>query len=198
MNLQFKKSADLFSNKRTWEGYHPCLILPDVFGSKLLKRNIDPLGQSTVTAGRDNYFRTCCPSVFWNLAKQKNRKQWSLLVRLWVWPSGSLMTLVLLILAQAQTKAQAWKMVHYFWWWCPSVHTYIRTYVRPYIRKYVRTYVQNKTKQTDQTVKPLFKLVLWLVLGRGSLYDTSLVIYIIVTIFQKRNHKRKTYFANLK
>ena len=36
----------------------------------------------------------------------------------------------------------------------------------------VRTY---KTKQPDQRVKPLFKLVLWLVLGRGSLYDSSLV-----------------------
>ena len=36
----------------------------------------------------------------------------------------------------------------------------------------VRTY---KTKQTDQRVKPLCKLVLWLVLGRGSLYDSSLV-----------------------
>ena len=28
-----------------------------------------------------------------------------------------------------------------------------------------------KTKHTDQRVKPFFKLVLWLVLGRGSLYD---------------------------
>ena len=35
-------------------------------------------------------------------------------------------THVLLIHSQAQTKAQAWKVVHYFWWWCP--------------------YVQNKTK----------------------------------------------------
>ena len=40
----------------------------------------------------------------------------------------------------------------------------VRTYT------YVRTY---KTKQTDQRVKPLFKLVLWLVLGRGSLYESS-------------------------
>ena len=39
----------------------------------------------------------------------------------------------------------------------PSVHTYVCN---------VRTY---KTKQTDQRVKPLFKLVLRLVLGRGSL-----------------------------
>ena len=35
----------------------------------------------------------------------------------------------------------------------------------------------SKTKQTDQRVKPLFKLVLRLVLGRGSLYDSSLVCY---------------------
>ena len=34
-----------------------------------------------------------------------------------------------------------------------------------------------KTKQTDQRVKPLFKLVLWLVLGRGSLYDSGLVSF---------------------
>ena len=26
-----------------------------------------------------------------------------------------------------QTKTRAWKAVHYFWWWCPSVRTYIRT-----------------------------------------------------------------------
>ena len=42
---------------------------------------LDPLGQPKVTAGRDHYFRTCCPSVrpyvrtslptFQNLAKQK-------------------------------------------------------------------------------------------------------------------------------
>ena len=24
-------------------------------------------------------------------------------------------------------SAQAWKVVHYFWWWCPSVRTYRRT-----------------------------------------------------------------------
>ena len=39
---------------------------------------IDPLGQPTVTAGSDLYFRTCCPSVrpsvptCENLAKQYN------------------------------------------------------------------------------------------------------------------------------
>ena len=67
---------------------------------------IDPLGQTTVTAGSDHCLSTCCPSVrpsvrpsyvlhFSNLAKQNNRKQWSLLAKLWVWPSGSLMTPVL-------------------------------------------------------------------------------------------------------
>ena len=35
---------------------------------------------------------------FSNLAKQNNRKQCSLLARLWVWPSGSLMTSVLYLL----------------------------------------------------------------------------------------------------
>ena len=42
------------------------------------------------------------------------------------------------------------------------------------VRPYIRTY---KTKQTDQRVKPFFKLVLWLVLGRGSLHDSSLVLF---------------------
>ena len=37
--------------------------------------------------------------------------------------------------------------------------------VHPYVRN-VHTY---KTKQTIQIVKPLFQLVLWLVLGRGAL-----------------------------
>ena len=40
-------------------------------------------------------FRTCCPSVrpspLFKSRKQNNRKQCSLLARLWVWPSGSLM-----------------------------------------------------------------------------------------------------------
>ena len=50
----------------------------------------DPLGQPEVAAGRDH----CFPSVrphFSNLAKQNNRKQCSLLARLWFWPSGSLL-----------------------------------------------------------------------------------------------------------
>ena len=33
-----------------------------------------------------------------------------------------------LIHAQAQTKAQACKVVHYFWWWCRSVRPYVHTY----------------------------------------------------------------------
>ena len=39
----------------------------------------DPLGQLTVTAGRDNCFRTCCLSVrlyFLNLAKENNIRYW--------------------------------------------------------------------------------------------------------------------------
>ena len=47
----------------------------------------------------------------------------------------------------------------------------------------VRTYL--RTKHTDQRVKPFFKLVLWWVLGPGSLYDSSLVIYF--------NHEVKFY-----
>ena len=73
---------------------------------------------------------------------------------LWIWPRWSIMKHVLFIHAQAQTKAQAWKVVHYFWWWCPSVHTSVRT-------------KQNKNRSK---IKPLFKLVLWLVLGSGSIF----------------------------
>ena len=64
---------------------------------------IDPLGRPTVTAGCDNWFRTCCPSVrttsvptFQNLAKRNKfqaKNMYSLLAILWVWLSGSLMTL---------------------------------------------------------------------------------------------------------
>ena len=41
------------------------------------------------------------------------------------------------------------------------------------VRPHVHTYVH-----TDQRVESFLKLVLWLVLGRGSLYNTSLVFYI--------------------
>ena len=65
------------------------------------------------------------------------------------------------LLIQAQTKAQAWK------WFIISGDG---------VRPSVHTYVQNKTNRSK--IKPLFKLVLWLVLGRGSLYDSSLVMYL--------------------
>ena len=55
----------------------------------------------------------------------------------------------------SKTKAQDWKVVHYIWW-CPSVRTYVRTI------------------HTDQRDQPFVKLVVWLVMGRGSLYDSSL------------------------
>ena len=45
--------------------------------------SIDPLGQPTVTVGRDHCFRTCCPSVrlspLFKSRKTKQRKQCSLL-----------------------------------------------------------------------------------------------------------------------
>ena len=62
---------------------------------------IDPLGQPTaVTVGMDNCFFAikCRPSVRQSPLFQQNktkRKQCSLLARLWVWPSGSLVTPVL-------------------------------------------------------------------------------------------------------
>ena len=57
---------------------------------------IDPQGRPTVTAGSDHYFRTS--SVRPHLSQNKTnfkRKQYPPLARLWVWPSGSLMTPVL-------------------------------------------------------------------------------------------------------
>ena len=35
---------------------------------------IDPLGQPKITAGRDNCFRTCCPSVLFKSRKTKQQK----------------------------------------------------------------------------------------------------------------------------
>ena len=35
---------------------------------------IDPLGQPTVTAGSDYYFRTCCPSPLFRSSKTKQQK----------------------------------------------------------------------------------------------------------------------------
>ena len=74
----------------------------------------DPLGQPKVTACRDHCFHTCClsdrPSVrshFSNLEKtntKNNRKQCMLLVWLWVWPSGSLMTPVLFFIIFASVR----------------------------------------------------------------------------------------------
>ena len=49
---------------------------------------------STVTAGRDHCFRTCLSPLL-KSSKTKQRKQCSPLARLWVRPSGSLMTPVL-------------------------------------------------------------------------------------------------------
>ena len=61
--------------------------------SQLLIHEADP----AVTAGSDHCFCTCRPSVRPHFSKQNNfkLKQCLLLVRLWVWPSGSLMTSVL-------------------------------------------------------------------------------------------------------
>ena len=62
--------------------------------------SFDPLGRQTVTAGRDHYFHTCCPYVRASplFKPSKTKQQWSLLARLWVWQSRSLMTPVLLFL----------------------------------------------------------------------------------------------------
>ena len=56
--------------------------------------NIDPRGRPTVTAGSDHCFRTCRPCVRPHFSQNET----NLLARLWVWPSGSLMTPVLYVL----------------------------------------------------------------------------------------------------
>ena len=56
-------------------------------------RYIDPLGQATVMAGRDNCFRTCRPFVSLNFSKSSKTNQREHNVRYWrdcgVWPCGS-------------------------------------------------------------------------------------------------------------
>ena len=65
----------------------------------------DPRGRPTVPAGSDHCFCTCRlflrPSVRPSHFSKQNKfqaKTCSLLARLWIWPSGSLMTPVLLLL----------------------------------------------------------------------------------------------------
>ena len=66
---------------------------------------IDPLGRPTVTAVVIIVFaHVVGPHFSKSLSKQNKRKQCSLLARLWVWPSGSLMTPVLFILPLACQK----------------------------------------------------------------------------------------------
>ena len=43
----------------------------------------DPLGRPTVTAGRDNCFSTCCPSVRPHFSKSRKTKQSENNVRYW-------------------------------------------------------------------------------------------------------------------
>ena len=67
-----KKEKKLASHKGNLQKTFFCISVKESI--------IDPLGQPTVTAGSDHYFRTCCPSVrpfvrphFSDLAKQDNR-----------------------------------------------------------------------------------------------------------------------------
>ena len=50
-----------------------CFSISDFYGIQYLMFN-DPLGQPTVTAGRDNCFCTCCPSVLFKTSKTKQQK----------------------------------------------------------------------------------------------------------------------------
>ena len=54
-----------------------------------------------------------------------------------------------LIHVHAPTKAQAWKVVHYFWWWCSSI--------RPYVQN-TPTNELATTEDIDWTVKSKFEI----------------------------------------
>ena len=62
-------------------------VYPQFQQADSILHNIDdPQGLPKITAGKDNSFRTCCPSIclyvhphYSNLEKQNNRKQCSLL-----------------------------------------------------------------------------------------------------------------------
>ena len=92
--------AALFHQNTRWNWNHNPLSFNH-------RSYIDPRGRPTVTASSDHCFSTCRPFVrpsvrpsvptFQNNTNFK-RKQCSLLARLWVWPSGSLMTHVLFYL----------------------------------------------------------------------------------------------------
>ena len=100
-NCQSRKKYHVWSSSK---GFNYEICHANINERSLAAIKIDPLGQPKVTPGRYHCFRTCCSSEclsvrsgnhFSNLEKQNNRKQWSLLACLWVWPSWSLMTPVL-------------------------------------------------------------------------------------------------------
>ena len=70
-----------------------------IWETSLWWQNVIHFLQLIHSADSDNCVRKCCPSIrtFQNLGNQNKfqRKQCSLLARLWVWSSGSLMTPVL-------------------------------------------------------------------------------------------------------
>ena len=105
---EFNEARNLFWNCRLRTLAKETHLTPTLRVIKLIIldfRIIYPLGRPTVTAGRDNCFRTCCPYVptFQNKTNFK-QKQCLLLARLWVWSSGSLMTPVLSLLLSSTIK----------------------------------------------------------------------------------------------
>ena len=74
----------------------------------------DPLGQyiQSWPVGIIVFAHVIRP-YFLNLAKLNNRKQCSLLARLWVWPSGSLMTPVLCFLLPEKLERWQRKVSHF-------------------------------------------------------------------------------------
>ena len=61
-----------------------------VFKIQLLIHSANPQSQPVVIIVVRPFVRPYVHPHFSNLAKRNNRKQWSLLARVWVWPSGSL------------------------------------------------------------------------------------------------------------
>ena len=97
-----------------------------------VKRIIDPRGPPTVMAGIDHYFCTCRPfvrtSVRCHFSKQNKfqAKTMFAVARLWVWPSGLLMTPVLLLLiwpGPGGSIFSLWNASSFVVWICPSVNS---------------------------------------------------------------------------
>ena len=172
----------------------------------------DPLGQPTVPAGSDCRLilkfwdgrtdgQTLCVKIVITTGRDCGRPSGSINSRSWLIDTAIVIIIFKHVIRSTFQSRKKIKQIFIAGWPSGSFTTpfdsrpstnqntslksgslfLVMVYVRPYIRTY-------KTKHTDQRVKPLFKLVLWLVLGRGSLYDSSLVLFIHVALGKLREY----------